>query len=191
MGAGGAVASAIGGLPLGAISGGLKGPRARLATARSTGTHEEQDHDLDPNTEVHSDNEIFGDEEEDDDGELMTAQVDAVMASDGLGASSERDNGQQQQHIMIEQHHVSGAGLKQLGSANPIDRRRTDDGSSIRSADRSIYSGESDWDSNDDHHHHHHHGKEDETNQVSNSHNNHRHNHQHHRNHHRNHAHKQ
>jgi hypothetical protein len=145
------MASAIGGLPLGAAAG-LMGPRARLASSRPNETHDKE-HELDPNTEVHSDNEIFGDEEEDDD-EMVVAHPDDAehhRLGDGI---SERD-ASQQQHIMIEQHHVSGAGLKQLGSANPgVDRRRQNqkqhDSSSVQSADRSIYSGESNWDSNDD-----------------------------------------
>lgn len=103
----------------------LKGPRARLASSQLG---------EDPDTEIHSDNEIFGDEDEDD-----------------------IDEQQQQRKV--------NGGEQQTGS--------------IRSADRSIYSGESNWETGEEeerangttavhmidhhrsphagHHHHHHH----------------------------------
>lgn len=104
--------------------GGLKGPRARLAR----GTVD------DSNTEVHSDNEVFGEEEDEDD-------------------DDERNAGQAQDK---QQSMLSPSGLDRQGS--------------VRSADRSMYSGESNWDTGEDddkqqqmvrahphaHHHHHH-----------------------------------
>jgi len=105
----GIVASAIGGSP-------LKGPRARLAVNQSTTD--------DPNTEIHSDNEVFDDEDEED------------------------------QQVVVNV----------VGDQQAIDR-----GGSVRSADRSIYSGDSNWDTGEEeerapgsnhvigHSHHHHH----------------------------------
>lgn len=132
------IVSAIGGGGIGVGNGmnPIKGPRARLAPSALE----------DPNTEVHSDNEVFGDEDEDDedDQQIVVAPVN--------NHKHEQVNGRTNQHNMAAEQ------------------------SSVRSADRSMYSGDSNWDTGEEddagdatvhhivdhshqhgHHHHHHH----------------------------------
>lgn len=139
------IASAIGGA--GAIGNGLnpiRGPRARLAPSAME----------DPNTEVHSDNEVFGDEEEEDDQDDQ--QIVVATPSHHNHHKHEPANGRiNQQNLVGEQ-------------------------CSVRSADRSMYSGDSNWDT----------GEEDDAGDAAVHHIvNHSHQHGHHHHHHQAHSH--
>lgn len=112
----------------------LKGPRARLGVVSGQPAVT-----VDDTTEVHSDNEVFDDEDDDD-----------------------------EQVMGVVQHATLAVGGAQNGLAGNSDRH------SVRSADRSMYSGDSNWDTGEDeeraaatvhmmdhqhaaHHNHHHH----------------------------------
>lgn len=112
-----AIASAIGGAP-------VKGPRARLAVSQA------QD-ELDPNTEVHSDAEVFGDEDEDD-------VEQAVSGSSPSGSNKHQQMIGKNSNLNLKVNHSHHHHHHQQQTSS-------NDRNSIRSADRSMYSGDSNW----------------------------------------------